>query len=308
MFADFTLTDFGSQWIAQAVQDAQDGTHLAVLVSMDFGESDDGTPPSIDTLWSSDTASLYTWQGSNVIGIRGVASNLGDTEAHYFNLIQIRGKIGTTDGVIAYCQSDQTEEIPPASIQQVTRVATVSLAVSGAATVAMATPQTGYAIEEEVAKIAPAVNVGGLILGDGNGHTSTIDCNAAGELTTSGGARFGGDLRAAGEAVITTDITANGDLSIGGNATITGTIRAHNTIRRVIVRRSGGTTTWYADGVAGSGSALDIAAAINSAGGAGVYWSSDNPAPHYIAPVEVFDEDNFPTGTNWTFVCDRWWY
>lgn len=221
MFADFTLTSFGSQWIAQAVQDAQDETHLAVLVAMDFGADDGEVPPGLGTLWCSDTASLYTWQGSNVIGIRGVASNLNDTASHTFNFIQIRGTLSGVEGVIAYCMSDQNAEIiPAASVQQVTRVATVSLAVSGAATVTMATPQTGYAIEEEVAKIAPAVNLGGIILGDGNGHTSTISCNAQSALTVSGSVRASGNVVSLGALGAYTGLTvASGGAQIIGDST-----------------------------------------------------------------------------------------
>lgn len=314
-YADFTLTTFGEQWIAQAVQDAQDGTHLAVLVAMDFGESDGGTPPSMDTIWCSDTASLYTWQGSNVIGIRGMASNLNDTEVHYFNLIQIRGKIGTTDGIIAYCQSAQTEEIPAASVQQVTRVATVSLAVSGAATVTMATPQTGYAIEEEVAKIAPAVNVGGIILGDGNGHTSTIGCNAQSALTVSGSVRASGNVVSLGALGAYTGLTVAsggaqivGDITAADDLTVSGTIKAPNVFRRVLIHRSGGGGDWYIDGALQTGvDQSEMEAAINACSGPGIYWSSADPAPRLISPGASFSASVFPSGTSWVFVCDRYY-
>lgn len=294
-FADFTLTSFGEQWIAQAVQDAQDETHLAVLVAMDFGESDGGTPPSMDTLWCSDTASLYTWQGSNVIGIRGVASNLQDTESHAFDFIQIRGTLSGVDGVIAYCESVDTETIPPASVQQVTRVATVSLAVSGEATVTMATPQTGYAIEEEVAKIAPAVNLGGIILGDGNGHTSTIGCNAQSALTVSGGVRASGSLTslgnvnaftglvvAQGGAQIVGASTFSDDLTIGGDAKA-----ANLPVFAVFSRASlSDEYTGQVDGVTlTQESAATIFSEINSAAtGRGIYACVDSINAAGVAP------------------------
>lgn len=314
-YADFTLTTFGETWLAQCIDDAANGTTRAKVESMDFGNSAAGyvgtTRMTGSALWYSDATSVRVYSSGTSLGIRGTASNAlanWDVFDGSFNAVQVIGSIDGTPGIVAYSLAADVEIIPEPDVQVVQRTMTVNFATGAATAVTCAAVQSGYALEGDVVKLAPADNVGAVKLSDGSGHSLQLECNAAGELKASGGARFGGDVRVAGEAVVETDIVAGGDLSINGNATITGPLRAHNTIRRVIVRRSGGTTTWYADGVAGSGSAIDIAAAINAAGGAGVYWSSDNPAPRYIAPVEVFDTDNFPTSASWTFVCDRWWY
>lgn len=163
-FADFVVTDFGAQWLAQAVEDAQQGTQKAVLTAMRFGRGSTAEPPTMATLWHEDTTSLEVWSGGNSIGIRGIASNLGDTAAHDLDFIEVTGSNDGTSGTICYCKSEEVESIPPASEQQISRTATVSLAVSGDAAVTLATPQTGYAIEESTAKLSPLLNLDDLIV------------------------------------------------------------------------------------------------------------------------------------------------
>lgn len=163
-FADFTVTDFGAQWLAQAVEDAAQGTHKAVLTAMRFGLGSTAEPPTMQTLWHEDTTSLEVGSGGNSIGIRGIATNLGDTAAHDLDYIEVTGSNDGTTGVICYCKSEEVESIPPASEQQISRTATVSLAVSGDAAVTLATPQTGYAIEESTAKLSPLLNLDDLIV------------------------------------------------------------------------------------------------------------------------------------------------
>ena len=310
-YADFTLTDFGAQWLAQSVQDAQDGTHKAVLVSMDFGKADSSTPPGMGTLWCSDSTSLAVWPGSSSIGIRGVASNLGDSTSHAFDFIQISGTLNGTPGVITYCQSAEEETIPPASVQQITRVATVTLALSGTASVTLSTPQIGYALESEVVKLSPAENVGGVKLSDGNGHTTTLDCSSAGALTISGAASVGGSLSVAsqlsvfGAIIAAQSLTAVGDVSTSGDLTASGDAKASNLPAFAVFSRASLSDeyTGQIDGVTlTQESASTIFSEINSAAsGRGIYVCVDEvnaagvtPKCVPIAYAQTMSTSDFP--------------
>ena len=237
-YADFTLTTFGETWLAQCIDDAANGTTRAKVESMDFGNSAAAyvgtTRMTGSELWYSDATSVRVYSSGTSLGIRGTASNaLADWNSFdgIFNAVQVIGSIDGTPGIVAYSLADDAELIPRPDVQVVQRTMTVNFATGAATSVTCAAVQSGYALEGDVVKIAPAVNVGGVTLGDGAGHTSTINCNSQGALTVSGGVRASGSLTslgnvnaftglivAQGGAQIIGDSTFSDDLTINGDA------------------------------------------------------------------------------------------
>lgn len=170
-FADFTITPVGAEWLAQAVEDGAQGTHLAKLYSIDFG---DGNNESINTLWKSCTTSLRVAASGNSVTLSGIVSNEGDSTTHRLNRIEVWGRLETGDypdpELLAWSVSEQREEIPPASEQLITRRAVIQIALSGEASVTIDGAMSGYAAEDEVtllagspASEAAAINHGGTV-------------------------------------------------------------------------------------------------------------------------------------------------
>lgn len=257
-FADFTLTDFGVRWLAQAVSDAQNGTHLAAVSAMLFGLADAdtaGTTPMTDPdLWTADTTSLRIFASGTSVGVRGIASNASLTETFYdFNAIQLTGLIGAESGIIAWCVSDTPENIPPAADQVVQRTMTINFAAGAAASVTCDAVQSGYALEDGVAKLAPAANDADLVIGDivlqhsygltgytGRYARSQIEWESSGgsayglsayplksavlvgpSIYTPGGAEIAGQVKA-GSAAITGGASIGGSLGVLGDAAFSG--------------------------------------------------------------------------------------
>lgn len=257
-FADFTLTDFGVRWLAQAVSDAQNGTHRAAVSAMLFGLADAdtaGTTPMAGAdLWTADTTSLRVFSSGTSVGVRGIASNATLTETFYdFGAIQLTGLIGAESGIIAWCVSDTPENIPPADEQVVQRTMTINFAAGAAASITCDAVQSGYALEDGVAKLAPASNDADLAIGDTllqhsfglTGYTgryarSQVEWKSTGgasygvsayppksavlvgpAIYTPGGAEVVGQLKA-GSAAITGGMLVGGSFGVLGDAAFSG--------------------------------------------------------------------------------------
>lgn len=257
-FADFTLTDFGVRWLAQAVSDAQNGTHQAAVSAMLFGLADADTagttPMSGFDLWTADTTSLRIFSSGSSVGVRGIASNVALTEIFYdFCAIQLTGRIGAESGIIAWCVSDTPENIPPADEQVVQRTMTINFAAGAEASITCDAVQSGYALEDGVAKLAPATNDADLDIGattlqhsyglsgfSGRYARSQVEWESSGgssyglsayppknavlvgpALYTPGGAEVGGQVKA-GSAAITGNISIGGSFGVLGDAAFSG--------------------------------------------------------------------------------------
>lgn len=241
-YADFNLTDFGVRWLAQAVDDAQNGTTDARVSAMLFGHSSADAAPLADMsgadLWTSDSTSLRVYASGTSVGVRGIASNAAlESTFEDFNCVQLVGLIGAEGGIIAWSVSDTPEDIPPAVEQVVQRTMTINFAAGAAASITCDAVQSGYALEDGVAKLAPATNdadlrLGNVLLRHAYGLTGFTGkyAQSAIEWESAGGASFGmgvNPLKGAvgiGPAIYTPGgLTTGGNASIGGNASVTGT-------------------------------------------------------------------------------------
>ena len=90
-YKDFTLTSFGQAWMAQAASDAVNGTNLAILTNVNYGEADSNDPPSLDTLWFSDSSPIIT-SYNDTLNIRSHADNSSLVTTRNFDYIEIMGK------------------------------------------------------------------------------------------------------------------------------------------------------------------------------------------------------------------------
>lgn len=248
-FADFTITAEGAEWLAAAVEDAAQQTQTARLDSINFGRLGLGMSMSI---WKACTDSLRVASSGQSVTISGIVSNEGDTTAHQLNRIEVWGRVIGVDEepqLMAWSQSDQTETIPPATEQLITRRAVIQIALSGEAVVSISGAMSGYASEDDILLTAPHHTRGDIILSN-SADTAVVRLAAESEdapdlakLVVGGtGITTGGDITCrklyadGADAMVTPQgysgiggsLSVQGALEVGDGLAVSGDVRMDN--------------------------------------------------------------------------------
>lgn len=157
--SDFTLTEYGRQWIAKAIEagTAEGGVTLTRCLwgftsGSPSGENFD-IPPVMDSTWSETTTASVERNNDGCI-VHANATNISVVGSPArSNFIEIFGKMDAseiTDSVVMFSKSATEESIPAYAVQAVTRQVDVALRLSSAEGITYAPAQSIYATTDYV--------------------------------------------------------------------------------------------------------------------------------------------------------------